>query len=686
MGSESRYEGNFSLNHFRGDQRISLVGSANNTNKLSYTFTDFSSQGGSSQFSNGGGGATGPGMINASGGSSGGISRPLSLGINFNDTWGPKIDFRGSYFYSDNSNILEQNKFRRNTFPGDSASETTSYSNIHNANRTHRVNARWEYAIDSVNSLLYTVNFNKQQYNGLTIDTSVTFSDGISKYMATEVRTNKHDDRDGINYSGELLYRRRFKRIGRTFTLGWRNNKGDNESDGYNISPITAYNSDGSIASFFNLNQKAYQENESGSNTISASYTEPIGRNKLFEINYAYSGSSNISDKKTYDYNSGSGKYDQLNSQLTNYFDYTNISNRTGFNFRHQLKKFNYQVGLGYQVSNLENRSITLSTGKDTTVHQRFTNLFPTANFNYAITRSKNIKIYYRGRTNSPSVTQLQDVPDVSNPLVIKTGNPSLKQEFVNNMNVNYNSFALASQRYFSASVGINYTGNKIVNSIDSLNAVTIVYKPENMNGSFSGSGTASLNFPLKKVKGLNVNLTNMMYLSRDANLLYKQKNFTTLFQVNQSVGINYGKDKYDLAVSGAFVYNVAAYEVEENSNTTYFNQAYSADFTYRFKNRFFVLTDVDYYISSGRSAGYNQDVFLWNVSFAKKFFQTNIVEIKFTIYDILKQNNGINRIIGENYYEDVRSNVVPRFFMVTASYNLNRFGVNKVQNNMPVK
>lgn len=682
-GSESRYEGNFSFNHFRGDQRISLVGSANNTNKLSYTFTDYSSSGGASQFSSGGG-ATGSGMINASGGSSGGISRPLSVGLNFNDTWGPKVDFRGSYFYTDNSNILIQNKFRRNTFPGDSASETTTYSNIHNANKTHRVNARVEYFIDSVNSILYTANFGVQQYKGLTIDTSVTFSDGTSKYMATEVRTNKHDDRDGVNYSGELLYRRKFKRAGRTFTLGWRNNKGDNESEGYNISPITAYNSNGSVASFFNLNQKAFQENESGGNTISASYTEPIDRNKLFELNYAYSGSNNISDKKTYDYNSGSGKYDQLNSQLTNYFDYTNISNRAGFNFRHQLKKFNYQVGLGYQISSMENRSITSSTGKDTTVHQRFTNLFPTANINYAITRSKSIKVYYRGRTNAPSVTQLQDVADVSNPLVIKTGNPSLKQEFINNVNVNYNSFALASQRFFSASVSVNYTGNKIVNSIDSLNAVTIVYKPENMNGSFSGSGTASLNFPVKKIKGLNVNLTNMMYLSRDANLLYKQKNFTTLFQVNQSIGINYGKDKFDLAVSSAFVYNVAAYEVEEGSNTTYFNQAYSADLTYRFKNRFFVLTDVDYYISSGRSAGYNQDVFLWNVSFAKKFFQTNTLEIKFTIYDILKQNDGINRIIGENYYEDVRSNVVPRFFMITASYNLNRFGGNKQQKEPP--
>ena len=675
VGSNSRYEGNFSFNHFRGNKRVSLVGSANNTNKLSYTFTDFSSSGGSSQFSNGGGGASGSGMVNASGGSLGGISRPLSTGINFNDTWGTKIDFRSSYFYSDNSNILEQNKFRRNTFPGDSASETASYSNIINGNRTHRLNVRWEYHIDSVNSLLYIANFGKQQFDGTTVDTSVTFSDGINKYLAAKVSTNKHDDRDGINYSGELLYRRKFKKPGRTFTLGWRNGKGDNESNGNNRSPIITYKSDGSIASVINLNQQTFQENESGNNTISTSYTEPIGQNKLFEINYAYSGSNNVSDRETYDFNSGSGKYDLLNTLQTNYFDYTNTSNRVGFNFRHQLKKFNYQVGLGYQISNMENRSITASTGKDTTIHQQFTNLFPTANINYAITRSKNIKIYYRGRTNAPSVTQLQNVPDVSNPLLIKTGNPSLKQEFVNNININYNAFAFASQRFFSASVSVNYTGNKIVNSIDSLNAVTIIYKPENMNGSFSGSGTASLNFPVKKIKGLNVNLTNMMYLSRDANLVYKKKNFTTIFQVNQSAGINYGKDNFDLSVSTAFVYNIVAYDVKGGSNTKYFNQAYSADLTYRFKNRFYFLTDFDYYISSGRTVGYNKDVFLWNMSFAKKFFQTNTAEIKFTVYDIFKQNNGINRIIGENYFEDVRANVVPSFYMLTVSYNFNHFG-----------
>lgn len=678
-GTNSRYEGNLSLNHFRGDRRISLVGSANNTNKLSYTFTDFSPQGGrNSQFSNG---ATGSGMINANGAAQGGISSPLSVGLNFNDSWGPKVDFRSSYFYSDNSNILEQNKFRRNTFPGDSSSEINSYSHILNDNRSHRFNVRGEYMIDSMNSLLYSANFGKQQYEGMVNDSSVTHSHGVYKYLAAKTNSARHDSRDGFNYSGELLYRRRFGKIGRTFTFGWRNGSSDNKSNNNTISPVTTFDRNGSIISIINVNQRAYQDHENSNNTISASYTEPIGRNKLFEINYAFTGSKNISDKKTYDYNSGSGKYDLLNVLQTNYFDYGNSSSRAGFNFRHQLKKFNYQVGMGVQLSRLENRSITPSSSKDTTVRQRFTNLFPTANFAYAITKSKNIRVMYRGRTNSPSVSQLQDVADISNPLVVKTGNSLLKQEFVNNININYNAFAHASQRFFSLSLHATYTGNKIVNSIDSLNSVTIIYKPENMSGSFSGSGMASLNFPVKKFKGLNLNLTNMMYLSRDASLVFRKKNFTTILQVNQSAGLNYGKDKFDISFSAAFVYNLVAYNFEQSNNTSYFNHAYSLDFTYRLKHRFYLLTDFDYYISSGRTAGYNQDVLLWNMSLAKKFFTTNPAEIKFTVYDILKQNNGINRLIGENYFEDIRANVVPRFFMLTVSYNLNRFGERKEKN-----
>jgi hypothetical protein len=673
LGSDSRYEGNLSFNRFRGNKRISVVGSTNNTNKQNYNFSDYSSQGNSSQFNNGSTSAS-SGIINPSGVTSGGISKPFSAGINYNDTWNAKIDFRASYFYSNNSNILEQDKFRRNTFPGDSASETITHSSILNNNESHRINARWEYAIDSMNSLLYTANFSAQQNEGAIADTSITMSDGVIKYLAAKTTTNKTERRKGINYAGELLYRRKFKRVGRTFTLGWRNTMGDNKLKGYNRSPVTTYDNNGNVTSELNIDQRNVQKSEFDNNNLSASYTEPIGHNKLLEINYAFSTSNNLSDKKTYDFDTASKFYNLLNTQQTNFFEYQNNSNRVGINFRQQFKKVNYQLGLGMQRSSSESRSIAASNGRDTTIRQTFINFFPTANMNFTISRSKSIRIYYRGRTNAPSVSQLQDVPDVTNPLVIRIGNPSLQQEFVNNVNISYNSFATLSQRFLSASFNFNYTGNKIVNSIDSFGAATIIYRPENMDGSFTSSGMTSLTFPVKKIEGLNINITNMIYLSRDANLVFKRKNFTTLFQMNQTAGVNYGKENFDFSLSGGLVYNVAAYNFKSGGNTKYFNHAYSADFTYRFNNRMFLLTDFDYYISSGRTAGFNQDIFLWNLSVAKKFFTTNVAEVKFTVYDLLKQNNGVSRNIGENYFEDVRTNVVPRFFLVSISYNLNRF------------
>ena len=222
-------------------------------------------------------------------------------------------------------------------------------------------------------------------------------------------------------------------------------------------------------------NLNGMQDTKSNNNTISSSYTEPLGKNKVLELNYAYTHNRNISDKDAYDYNATSGKYDVLNLLQTNYFENTNISNRFGFNYRFQEKKYNYQLGLGMQFTELGSRSIRAETGKDTTITQNFTNFFPTASFTYNVNKTKNFRFNYRGRTNAPSITQLQDVADVSNPIQVKTGNPSLKQEFISNFNINYSTFNIMSFRFFTTNLSVNTTGNKIVNSIDSLNrAVTI--------------------------------------------------------------------------------------------------------------------------------------------------------------------------------------------------------------------
>ena len=680
-GSDGRYEGNLMFNHFRGNQRISLLAAANNTNKQGFSFNDIiSSQGGMAQFAKGGGGfdvGALKGMMGSGGfgggGSGNGITTSRSIGINYNDQWSKKIDFRSSYFFSQADNLLKQSSFRQTYFPDDSTTDATTESESRNRNRSHRFNARWEYAIDSMNSVLYTANLNFQESNGAYIDSSYTYSHGVYDFLAVTNKTANKNARDGMNYSGELLYRKKFNRIGRTFTLGWRNGYNESDAENSSLAPYNFYKPDGSVYTSRDQNLRGMQDTKANNNTVSSSYTEPLGKNKVLELNYAYSHNRNISDKESYDYNSTSGKYDVLNLLQTNYFENTNISNRLGFNYRFQEKKYNYQLGLGVQFTELGSRSIRAQTGKDTTMTQNFTNFFPTASFTYSVNKTKNFRFNYRGRTNAPSITQLQDVADVTNPIQVKTGNPSLKQEFISNFNINYSTFNIMSFRFFTTNLSLSTTGNKIVNSIDSLNRAVTISRPVNLDGAYNLSASGSFGFPIKKLKGSNVNLTTVVNYNHDISMIYKEKNLTNRLLLTQTFGFNYNKKQFDMGVTGGLTYNNARYSLQENLNTDYFTQTYTTDFSYTFKKDIIASTEFDLLINSGRSDGFNQNIPMWNASLSKQFLKNKAGELKLTVYDILNQNKSITRSIGENYFEDNRTNLIRRYFLISFIYNLNR-------------
>ena len=109
------------------------------------------------------------------------------------------------------------------------------------------------------------------------------------------------------------------------------------------------------------------------------------------------------------------------------------------------------------------------------------------------------------------------------------------------------------------------------------------------------------------------------------------------------------------------------------NQNQRYYTQSYSTDISFLGLKNWVFGTDFDYFVNTGLGAGYNQSIPLWNASMAYEVFKKRNGELKFSVRDLLNQNQSIGRSVGDNYVEDTRSLVLRRYFLLTFTYNLNK-------------
>ena len=680
-GNDNLYTGKAMINRFYNDRRISVLGASNNLNQQGFTSRDI---------------VSGMGGFGASSDLGNGINTSSSAGINYTDVIG-KFQVQGSYLFSQTKKTAIESSHRKTLFPEDSLNNTRDSSTFANderssfdVNQNHNFNLRLEYKIDSMNSILYTPSLTIQNSNNVLNDSNYTnISVADAEYLGLSGIRRNTNQRKGISLNNELLYRRRFFTPGRTLTVGFRNSMNNSDGNGKTFSPITFYNPDGTINNIREKDFLSSQTTKSSNYVLSTSYTEPIGKNKILELNYAYTNNFSTSDRTAFSYNKGTKQYDSLNPQQTNYFKNKFLAHRLGLNFRYHKDAYYFQAGGSMQASDLDNNSIRgiyTAAGKDTIIRtkQSYVNFFPTANFRYEFNRRKNIRLSYSGRTNQPNVRQLQDVRDETNSLRTSVGNPGLKQEFNNALYISYKSYSPVTFRYINMNVNYSQVSNKIVNSIDFDTArgkgVQLI-KPVNLNGAYNASYDLSVGIPFQKgVKGNSINMSNRVRFGRDVSQLYGKNNFTNTFSVSQSLGLNLNvKEKLNMEFRGRLSYNSVKYSVQQNVNNNlnskYFSQNYSTQVNYYILKDLIASTDFNYSIRSGLADGYNLSIPLWNGGIAWQLFEKKNGQLKFSVNDILNQNSDIDRRIGENYISDSRTVILQRYCLLTFTYNFNRFG-----------
>ena len=72
----------------------------------------------------------------------------------------------------------------------------------------------------------------------------------------------------------------------------------------------------------------------------------------------------------------------------------------------------------------------------------------------------------------------------------------------------------------------------------------------------------------------------------------------------------------------------------------------------------------------------------MWNAAIGKKFLKNKAGELKLSVFDLLKQNQSITRTITDTYIQDVQTQVLQQYFMLTFTYSLKNFGVAKASTN----
>lgn len=677
-GTNERFEGRFNVNSFKGARQMSAIGMANNTNTEGFSFMDMMNFTGElSRMMKGGNGNININITgddpNAAilGGNNSGIRTIWGGGLNYNNIIGSKIDFTSNYFYNHYSPKTESHIERQYILP-DSSYFYKQNSLSNNINNSHRLNLGFDYVIDSFHSLKISPSLGYQQTKNSSLsDYRQLGSDGK---QSNNGYSNSISNSTGYNFRNDLLFRKKFRRRGRTFSFSLQTTLNNSDGDGSLESVNEFFTRGGTGSRTDTIDQRFTNKTDLRGYSARAVYTEPVFKRSLLEFSLGKSNNKSTAEKITYDYNYANRKYDQLNDSLTNDFENTYGYTNTGLRLRTQKKKYNYAVGLSWQRAELEGK-ITTSI-KDSLISKSFTNILPTARFQYNFTRYKNLTLNYRAFTNQPSVSQLQPVPDNSNVLNIKEGNPDLKQEFIHNVQINYMGVNPFKNKNLFAFFNLNRTDNKIVNSDTLYSSGIKRTKPVNVDGVYNLSGDINLGLPARFLKGTFRIGSNLGY-NHGKQFINGVGNIINTVSAGPRLGVDMSPtEKIDLSFTAGMNYNKTKYSLQPIFNNTYFSQLYEAEFNWQLPNGVYFSTDFVYTVNNQRAAGFNAQVPLWGASISKQFLKFNRGELKLRVNDILNRNVGISRSTNQNYIEDSRVNTLRRYGILTFTYSLSKTGL----------
>ena len=726
-GTEDRYTGKANVNRFLDHSQFSVILSRNNVNDNGF-------------------GWGGPRW-----GRGGGITTSTMAGANF--WWdNGKPDFTAGLFkvggnirYSHSkSNSLS--KSNSETFL-DNVHSTFSNQMSQSLNKSANVNIglRLEWMPDSMTNIFFRPSFSHSESSNRGASQSVTFNDDpyatydgitmtdpLNQYNMEENRMirdsiavndnlrSSMSDSHSNNVEGRVQVNRRLQKPGRNVTLNLGGSYSESQSESFSRSEINYFQRGGSNFT----NQYITSPSKSYNYQARFSYTEPIIGALNLQLSYQFQYRYSDNDRSMYSIDSLLTKFggyytqEQLylgyipgldslnycyNAENSQYATYKEYNHEANLMFRYNMgeNRLNFGVSVQPQTTHMD----YLKNWLDTTVVRHTFNWAPRIDYRWKISNTSQLRVRFNGRMSQPSITDLLEVTDNSDPLNISTGNSGLRSSWQNNLDLFYNAYVTEKQRGWMINARYTQMRNNISSAtIYNTETGARYTRPMNIDGNWNTGGAVMFNTAMGRRKYFNIHtFTNLIhnhnvgYLSSnsdgsnwsniylpngnvDMDYIFSttplQKATTKTTNISENLRLNFRNDLMEVGVNGGVNYQHARSALQKNANMDNWSFNYGGNLTINAPWGTSLSTDIGEQCRRGyEDASMNTNELIWNAQLSQSFLKDRAATISVQWYDILRERSSISRSISATMRSDSWTNAIHSYVMVHFIYKLNLMG-----------
>ena len=694
VGTQSRYSARTFNGLMKSDMTLMMMASANNVNDMGF---------------GGGGGRFGMGRQ--------GLTATKMVGVNMNYEKKNKLTLDGSVRWNHN----DGDAFSKSSSETFFSSSMSQFGNSKNQNfsRSNGWDAqmRIEWTPDSMTNIMFRPNFRYNSNDGTQSGVSATFSEDPYKIEIPSIGfitdpllqialldsavIKNYQIQRSISYSdtksvgGMLQFNRKLNNSGRNITIQLNGSWSDGDSKSLSNNNYRYYNG---ITPNNSISRWNVSPTDNYSYSARLSYSEPIWRRTYLQFSYTYGYSYQKSDRKTYDLLNGD--FEGLTPSFRGWDSYLNISDMelkdslSRFseykNYTHtaevmlRLIRNSYSFNIGFQVVPQKSHYIQDYQGIHADTVRTVMNFAPTVDFRWKKSQTSQLRFNYRANTRQPSISDLLDIYDDSNPLAIRRGNPGLKPSFTQNFRLNYNDYFQKHQQSIGAFLNFSTTQNSVSSKTTLIDEKTgkTETKPENINGNWNSSLFLMFSTALDSAAYFNLNTsTNLSY---NHNVGYvsvgdsktSQESVTKSLGIGERLGLSYRNEWFEFELNGSLNYQKNRSELQPNNNLDTWQFTYGGTLGINAPWGTALSTNMNMQSRRGyNDNSMNTNELIWNAQLSQSFLKGNALTVSLQFYDILHQQSTVSRVISALQRSDTEYNAITNYAMLHVIYRMNLFG-----------